>query len=770
VPQAADVLALAERWRRDGRPHDAERLLRELAAAEPACTPALHGLGLLAYQEGRAADAVTWFKQAQRAEPDNAFLLSCLGAALQAAGRLDEAEAYHRRAVERKPGDILTLNNLGILLAAQGRHAEAEGILRRALDADLDDAAARCNLAAALHGQQKLEEAEATCREALRLGPRLAEAHANLGNILGDRGLYAEAESSHRKALEIHPGLFQAWRGLGALLHKRGRDMEATQAFGQLLRLNPQDAEARVRLAESLLTLNRVGEAIALSREAVQARPADADAHNGLGNAWAALGRLAEAGACYGEAARLRPAWSAPVYNRGVALQGQGRNAEARAAFEAALQLNPSDHVAHSTYVGSLLFDPDVDGDRLLSESRRWAERHALPTAAPVPHPNAKDPSRRLRIGYVSPDLRAHAVAFFLAPVLTHHDPESVEIFCYADVAAPDHTTALLRGLASHWRATWGLTDDELESLIRQDGVDVLVDLCGHLAHNRLRVFARKPAPVQVSWLGYPASTGLATIDCRLTDAICDPYGEPTASAEELLRLPGSFCCYGPPLHVPQRTGLPSEKGGGLVFGSLHKLDKLNDQVVDLWSQILLALPESRLLLCRNTLQGATADYWREQFTRRGLPAGRVELRHVAPVGLQHLRVYDEIDVALDAFPWSGHTTACEALWMGAPVVTLRGRLCAGRMVASVLTAVGLTELIAETPEDYLRIALGLAEDAVRRKDLRQTLRLRMLRSPLCDKAGFTRGLEDAYRSLWRTCRQRQDGPRAETEAGSAAS
>ena len=259
---------------------------------------------------------------------------------------------------------------------------------------------------------------------------------------------------------------------------------------------------------------------------------------------------------------------------------------------------------------------------------------------------------------------------------------------------------------------------------------------------------------MQVSWLGYPAATGLSAIDYRVTDAVCDPPDEPGRHGEAFVRLPGPFCCYAAPLHVPQGADPPPAAGGAAVFGSLHKLEKLNERVTDLWARILREVPESRLLLCRNTLQGATADYWREQFTRRGLPAGRLELRHVAPVGLQHLRVYDGIDVALDAFPWSGHTTACEALWMGVPVVTLRGRLCAGRMVASVLEAVGLPELIAETPEDYGRIAADLAHDGARRKELRETLRVRMLRSPLCDKAGFTRGLEEAYRTVWRAwCR-----------------
>jgi RNA polymerase sigma factor (sigma-70 family) len=733
-----------------GRRREAEEALRALAAADPGCAPALQTLGRMAYEAGRAADAVDWFGRALGAEPTSAFSHSCLGAALQAAGRFDEAEAAHRRALALKPGDALAFNNLAITLAALGKHREAEAALREALTADPGDAAAWCNLGPVLLAQGRGAEAEAACREALRFAPGLAPAHTNLGNALQNQGRFAEAEASYRKALELQPGLPQAQRNLAGLLLRRGRCAEAARGFGEALRWAPHDAKLRVGLAECLLALNRAPEAAALSREALRIDPQDADAANGLGNALAALGRLDEAEAAYREAARLRPRWSVPVYNLGVALQGQGRLGEARACFVEALRLNPADPVAHSTYVGSLLFDPEIDGEWLLAESRRWAERHAPAPASTPFHSNAPDPDRRLRVGYVSPDFRSHAVAFFLGPVLAQHDADAVEVFCYADVAAPDETTARLRALGHNWRPTWGLCDDEMEALVRQDGVDVLVDLGGHLANNRLRLFARRPAPVQLSWLGYPASTGLDAISYRLTDAVCDPPDDALAAGERLARLPGPFCCYGPPLDVPLRIDLPSEEKGSVVFGSLHKLEKLNDGVLDLWTQILLEVPDARLLLCRNTLQGATADLWRERFAQRGLAPQRVELRHVAPVGLQHLRVYDGVDAALDCFPWSGHTTACEALWMGVPVVTLRGRTCAGRMAASVLEAVGLKELVAETPDDYRRIAAGLAQDAAYRKELRQTLRLRMLRSPLCDKTAFTRGLEDAYRAAWR--------------------
>jgi predicted O-linked N-acetylglucosamine transferase (SPINDLY family) len=321
-----------------------------------------------------------------------------------------------------------------------------------------------------------------------------------------------------------------------------------------------------------------------------------------------------------------------------------------------------------------------------------------------------------------------------------------MEVFCYADVPARDTMTARLRGLAHHWKPSNGLTHSELADLVRADGIDVLVDLCGHLAGSRLRAFARRPAPVQVGYLGYPGTTGLEAVGYRLTDAITDPPGEPSCYAEELVRLPGCFCCYAPPA-TPE---LPPRHNGPLTFGSLHKLEKLNDRVLDLWRTLLEDVPGARLLLARHVLHGDTADVWRRRLRERGFDFGRVELRQVEAVGMGHLKAYADIDIALDVFPWSGHTTACEALWMGVPVVTLRGDRAAGRMTASVLTCLGLREWVADDPAGYRRIAAALAANPGRLAEQRLTLRERMRASPLCDGAAFTRGLEDVYRTLWR--------------------
>jgi protein O-GlcNAc transferase len=352
-------------------------------------------------------------------------------------------------------------------------------------------------------------------------------------------------------------------------------------------------------------------------------------------------------------------------------------------------------------------------------------------------------------VGYVSPDLRRHAAAYFIEPVLAHHDRGRVEVFCYAEVEAPDDFTARLRGLAEHWRDTTGLTDEAVADLVRRDGIDVLVDLAGHTAGNRLLVFARRPAPVQLSYLGYPHATGLAAIPFSVGDTVTDPEEKPGSPGEDVVRLPGCFCCYAPPQGVVPAPGLPEDRAGAVTFLALHKLEKLNDAVLDLWTRVLEAVPGSRLLLARDSLHGRTAQRLAGRFAARGVAPDRVVLERVSAEGMSHLRAYERGDVALDVFPWNGHTTACEALWMGLPVVALRGGSHASRMTASVLECLGLGDLVADTPEDYVEVAAGLAADRARRAELRAGLRQWMLASPLCDGAGLARRLEEAYTRLW---------------------
>jgi protein O-GlcNAc transferase len=639
--------------------------------------------------------------------------------------------------------------SLGLAHYQKGNWREAEENLRQFLQNDPRHGPSWHLLGAIAYQTEHFPLALENFQQAVALEPANAGYLSCLGSAFHALQRFEEALTWHRRAQHLSPREGQVLNNLGITLVAQGQTEEAVTVFRQALEGNPHDAAGLCNLAAALNAQQKWDEAIVLYLQAIELQPNLAQTHNNLGNAYQALGRLEQAAACFDRALQLWPGFAQAHHNKGLALQGQSRWSEARACFQQALQCHPDDHVVHSTYLGSLLYDPDVDAATLLQEHQTWAKRHVqvAPKRMIALDP---DPDRVLRIGYVSPDFRNHAVAYFLEPILRYYDPSQVEVFCYAELINADERTAFFQRLVSSWRSTRGWTDEQLAGRIRQDNIDLLVDLAGHTNNNRLRVFGQQPAPIQISYLGYPATTGLPSVDYRLVDSITDPLGEPSRHSEQLVRLPGAFFCYAPPAPFPFEPEVAQKRQGVLTFGSLHKLEKLNAAVLDLWCQVLTDLPLARLLLARDTLQGTTMAYWQRQFAARGVDVERIVFQRADPVGMRHLQVFNQIDIALDTFPWNGHTTACEALWMGVPVVALRGQRFASRMTASLLTALGLTDLIAESPKEFRRLAVALAVDAERRTHLHETLRQRLLRSPVCNGVTFTRQLEATLRLLWR--------------------
>lgn len=392
-------------------------------------------------------------------------------------------------------------------------------------------------------------------------------------------------------------------------------------------------------------------------------------------------------------------------------------------------------------------FAPDI-----LRNSAREVESFHAQTPRFADWPNLRDPERRLRIGYVSADFRMHSVGYFLSAIFLNHDAASVETFCYSGCTDEDEQTGFFRSHAAHWRSTTGLDDSEFAAQIRTDAIDILVDLSGHTYGHRLEVFARKPAPLQVTWLGYPDTTGLSAIDYRLTDPIVDPPGAAdSASSERLFRLPDGFHCYTAPVAAPDVSRLPAERNGFVTFGSFNNLAKVNHQVLDAWAGVLKEVAGSHLILKSTRLLDPEM---RRRVLRllehRGIASDRVRLIGKLPTAADHLAVYGEVDIALDTFPYNGATTTCEALWMGVPVVTLAGDRHAGRVGASMLSQVGLQDLVTERSQDYIATAARLAADLSALAVLRTGLRGRLAASPLCDGPRFTRQLEAAFRTMWR--------------------
>ena len=598
------------------------------------------------------------------------------------------------------------------------------------------------------------EQAEQLYLHVLDANPNQVDALHILAVIAGQTGRESQAIEYLRTVLRLQPGLAAAHNNLGNAFAAQGKFPDAVANFQEAVRLQPDLAVAHNNLGNALCEDGRLAEAQASLRQALLIKPDYVEAHNNLGNALREQGRLAEALASYQAALRLKPDYAEAHQNLGHIRKEQGRIDEALSSIRTAVQLKPENACFHSNLLLILNLNPHADAKDIHEESRRWNQRHALPLQKHIqPHTNDLDPERRLRIGYVSPDFREHASSSFTIPLLANHDRRVCEIFCYANVKRPDALTNRLRGYADAWRNTVGMTDQQLADLVRGDRIDILIDLAMHTANNRLLMFARKPAPVQVSWLAYPGTTGLAAIDYRLTDPYLDPPGLFDAFyVEKSLRLPETFWCYDPLTDQPAVNALPATANGVITFGCLNTFYKINDDCLALWARVLRAVPQSRLLL--HAPKGEPRERMLASLKQAGIAASRVEFADRQP-RLDYFRLYHRIDISLDPLPWNGGATTLDAFWMGVPTLTLLGKTVAGRAGWSQLSNLGLQELAAQTTEQYMALAVRLAGDFPRLQELRSTLRQRMLRSPLMDGKRFARHVEQAYRRMWqRWCQQ----------------
>jgi predicted O-linked N-acetylglucosamine transferase (SPINDLY family) len=593
----------------------------------------------------------------------------------------------------------------------------------------------------------------ASFQEALRQNPDFAEAHTNLGNALHDKGQLDEAIACYERVVQLRPASAEAYTNLGGALRERSKLDEATACYRKALELQQADAEAHNQLGVVLTQQGRSPEAVPCFRRAVDLRPDDPGYHTNLGVALGKQGQLNDALACYRRALHLKPDFVDAHVNLGGTLARGGELEEGLASLREAIRLKPDYASAHSNLCYTLHFSPRHDAQAIYEEHRRWNERHAEPLAVTLrPHANDRSPDRPLRIGYVSPDFARHPVGQFLLPLLEAHDHKRFVIFCYALVNAPDSMTQRCRGQADNWRDVVHFGDQQLADMIRADRIDLLVDLSLHSAGNRLLVFARKPAPVQVSYLGYCSTTGLAAMDYRLTDPYLDPPDQDEPYSERSVRLPETYWCYRPLSETPPVSPLPAAREGQITFGCLNNFAKVTVPTLAAWSRILQALPGARLLLHAHA--GSHRERVRELFVQECISGDRVVFSDRAPL-VEYYRLYERMDVALDPFPFGGGTTTCDALWMGVPVVSLAGQTAVGRAGLSILSNVGLSELVAHDPEQYVRLAVSLAQDLPRLSQLRGSLRERLQASPLMDAPRFARHIETAYRFMWqRWCAQ----------------
>jgi len=757
VPAACN---LANLFTRRDEPEAAIALLRHALERQPESLPAHLALGLAQAKAGDGAGAVQSFLVADNLArlPGRAEALIDQGITFERLAWRSAAERCYRLATTARPELLAGWINLSTVLVADGRHADALVAAEQAARLAPETPVARRQHAVVLAASGDLGAAEESAHAAIGLDPSQAESYFVLGNILAKRGFLDEAENAFRKALELRPQFRDARMSLAHAMHTAGRYAEAIAVLDGILHDEPDHPEALLNVGVALAQLGRSTEAERCLQRAVELKPTLAEAHVSLSNLYFALSRLAEGEAAARKAIAIQPGNAVAWMNLGTVLQQQGLVAEAVDATRKVIALTPNDGFAWNNLLLTLNYLPDVSVDELYAEHRAFGARFD-PDPATVPRFDGIDrrPDRPLRVGYLSPDFRTHVVAFFFEPVLAAHDPRRVESVCYYNHTIVDDTTRRLRDHAQLWRDVAAMNDAELVRLMREDRLDVVVDLAGHTAKSRLTALAQRVAPVQITWLGYPNTTGLAQMDWRITDARADPPGAEAHHTERLLRLPEVFLCYEPPSEAPEIADPPSVSGAPLTFGVFNNFPKVTDPMLALWARILEHTPGSRLLVKTASLRDpGVIALARERMRRAGLDPDRVELAGFTPGRREHLAAVASVDVALDTFPYHGTTTTCESLWMGVPVVTLAGDRHASRVGVSLLQHLGLDTLIAHSPDQYVHIASNLANDAQLRRTLRPELRGRMRAARLTDTAAFVRELEAAYAFAWNEAMERR--------------
>ncbi len=566
-------------------------------------------------------------------------------------------------------------------------HQRARDIFQIILSADPENGEAMFFIGLVFHMEKQSEAGLPWMLRGVAKLPGASQLHYNLGKVYSDLQLYPEAIAAYRRALQINPKSIEAQCNVGGMLEHNGEYSQAIAAYRKAIGINPSHPEA----------------------------------HNNLG----------------------------------LILRQLGKFEEAMESFKRAIQAQPAGLSFMQNLISTMNYMPRMDCGEIFNAHQKFGQQLELsskPFAARPIGISETDTMRRLRIGYVSPDFKQHAVAHFIEPVLANHQKDGFEIFCYSNNPIVDATTRHLQSLVPHWRDITGMTDDDAAKKIRDDGIDILVDLAGYTNLNRLMIFTLKPAPVQATWIGYPNTTGLSRMDYRITDALSDPIGQTDSlHTEKLVRLPDCFSCFAPPKESPEVGPLPARNSDEIMFGSFNNLTKINDHVIATWARILVRTPKSRLTLKYKSLKTESIqDMVYADFAKHGVARDRLVFLSQTDSKMEHMSQYNRIDIGLDPFPYNGTTTTCDALWMGVPVITLAGRSHVGRVGVSQLTNIGLPELIGHNEDDYVDIAVALANDLPRLAALRSGLRERLRASPLMDAPRFTRNLEAAYREMFK--------------------
>lgn len=718
----------------------------ELKAKEPASNEI--NLFLSYFTHGKFADSELFAKALLDRFPNSGTCWKLLAASIGQQGRLAESLPPMQMAADLLPKDAESQFNLGVIQQGLGLWKEAETAYCKALTINSSYVEAYNNMGLVLQCLGRLPEAIASFRHALALNPEHAEAHNNLGIIYQELGQMTEAAEHYYRALQIKPGYFEAHNNLGGVLQTQGKLKEAESMLRKALNINPDNTNTLSNLGQVLQSQGLLIEAESMLRRAIQIDTQHTAAWNNLGNTLRAQQKFDDAETCFRQALAIHPLDANTHCNLAVLLQEKGRLTEAINCQRNALKIDPKDYRARSNLLFCLNYT-STNATECLEDAQTYGRLIASDVEKPFSCWNCKEKPERLKIGLVSGDMNSHPVGYFLEGVLANLDASNVELIAYPTNPYQDELTERIRSHFSSWKPLYGQSDEAAASMIHADGVHILVDLSGHTAYNRLAVFARKPAPVQTSWLGYFATTGLPMMDYLIADPWTLPESEEKYFTEHIWRLPETRLCFSaPPFDIPV-SALPAIKNGYITFGCFNNLTKMSADVVTTWARILKSVPDSRLLLKSKSLNAqAVKSNVIQWFEQHQVGAERIILEGASPRS-EYFYAYHQVDIALDPFPFTGGTTSAECLWMGVPILTLAGNRFVSRQGIGLLMNAGLPQWIANNEDDYVFRARNHASDLAVLADLRSRLRAQALNSPIFDAPRFAKHLGNALWGMW---------------------
>ena len=737
---------LGNAYSRLGKLAEAVASYRKALAIKPDYADAHGNLAAALQGLGKLDEALIHYHKALAIRPEYSEAHSNLGTAFRELGKLDEAVTSFQKAASLNPNYANAHNGLGLALQEMGKHEEAADCYQQAIAIKPDFAEAHCNLGATLQKLGKLDEAVASCRKALSINSSFAEAHNNLGIAFKEQGEFEAALSSFKMALATTPNYCEALNNLGSTLHNMGRFDEAVVSYNKALSINPDYASAYSNLGATLHGQGKLNEAVSNCQKALALKPDFADAHNNLGNALKDLGRTNGAISSYQKAVSIRPDNAEAYSNMGTAFQELGELEEALSSCSKAISINPDFAMAHSNLIFIQDLYPDIEQSEQQAERKRWNDKFILPLAGQIrAHTNNRDPDRRLRIGYVSADFCHHSARLGFGPLIMDHDRNNFEVFCYDASIVHDDVSDALRAAATDWRYIVSMSDEQLAQTIRDDAIDILIDLSGHTRGNRLKVFGLKPAPLQATGIGHMAP-GLTTLDYRLTTDRLTPPEKEKYHPESPIYLE-TFFGFTPPSNSPPVGPLPCRKNGTITFGYLGRVSRVSDEALALWARILRDLSGSRLVLKYSQLDDQTAQQnIKERFSALGITEDRLTLLGKTDQP-EHLDAHNHVDLVFDTFPHGGGMTTMDSLWMGIPVIgLLNPERASGRISDCICHPVTLDEWIARSPEEYYAIAIRWAKRVNELADIRQGLRQRLTDVYF----RFPHDVEKSYRHIWR--------------------